>query len=83
MDEKVPELLDLTKRLLDQSVEIVDDSLPSVESVAAKKVRYSIFLRVQMSEVYCLRFFGPLPKPRLCTATVNSGHSLNQDCAIL
>ncbi len=50
MDEKVPELLDLTKKLLDQSMEIVDDSVPSIESVPAKEVRYSIFLRVQMSE---------------------------------
>ena len=50
MDAKVPELLDLTKSLLDQSVEIVDDSVPSIESVPAKEVRYSIFLRVQMSE---------------------------------
>ena len=50
MNEKVPELLDLTKRLLDQSVEIVDDSLPLTESIAAKEVQYSIFLRVQMSE---------------------------------
>lgn len=50
MDAKVPELLDLTKSLLDQSVEIVDDSVPSIESVPAEEVRYSIFLRVQMSE---------------------------------
>lgn len=50
MNEKVPELLDLTKKLLDQSMEIVNDSLPSIESVAAEEVRYSIFLRVQMSE---------------------------------
>ena len=50
MDEKVPELLDLTRKLLDQSMEIVKDSLPSIESVAAEEVRYSIFLRVQMSE---------------------------------
>ena len=50
MDAKVPELLDLTKKLLDQSVEIVNDSVPSIESVPAEKVRYSIFLRVQMSE---------------------------------
>ncbi len=51
MDEKVSELLDLTKKLLDQSMEIVNDSLPDTESVPAEKVRYSIFLRVQMSEV--------------------------------
>ncbi len=50
MNEKVLELLDLTKKLLDQSVEIVNDSLPDTESVPAKEVRYSIFLRVQMSE---------------------------------
>ena len=50
MDAKVPELLDLTKKLLDQSVEIVNDSVPSSECVPAEKVRYSIFLRVQMSE---------------------------------
>ena len=50
MNEKVPELLDLAKKLLDQSVEIVNDSLPSIESVPAEEVRYSIFLRVQMSE---------------------------------
>ena len=50
MDEKVTELLDLTRKLLDQAMEIVNDSLPSIESVAAEEVRYSIFLRVQMSE---------------------------------
>ena len=50
MDEKVPELLDLTKKLLDQSVEIVDDSVPLTESVAANEIRYTIFLIVQMSE---------------------------------
>ena len=50
MDAKVPELLDLTRKLLDQSIEIVNDSLPSIESVSAEEVRYSIFLRVQMSE---------------------------------
>ena len=50
MDAKVPELLNLTRRLLDQSTEIVNDSLSSIESVPVEKVRYSIFLRVQMSE---------------------------------
>lgn len=50
MNEKAPELLNLTKKLLDQSVEIVNDSLPSIESVPAEEIRYSIFLCVQMSE---------------------------------
>ena len=50
MNEKVPELLDLTRKLLDQSIKIVNDSLPSIESVPAEEVRYSMFLRVQMSE---------------------------------
>ncbi|MCE2402691.1 hypothetical protein J4G08_17640 [Candidatus Poribacteria bacterium] len=50
MDKKVPELLKLTKKLLDQSMEIVSDSLPDTESVPAEEVRYSIFLCVQMSE---------------------------------
>ena len=50
MNGKVSELLDLTKKLLDLSMEIVDDSLPLIEPVPAKEVRYSIFLRVQMSE---------------------------------
>ena len=50
MNEKAPELLDLTKKLLDQSVEIVNDSLPSVESVPMKEVLYSNFLRAQISE---------------------------------
>lgn len=54
MDAKVPELLDLTKKLLDQSMEIVKDSLPETESVPAEEVNYSIFLRVQMQEA--LRF---------------------------
>lgn len=51
MDAKVPELLDLTRKLLNQVMEIVNDSLPPIESVPAEEVRYSIFLRVQMSEV--------------------------------
>ncbi len=38
MDEKVAELLDLTRKLLDQAMEIVNDSLPSIESVAAEEV---------------------------------------------
>ena len=42
MDEKVPELLDLTGKLLDQSTEIINDSLPPVESVAAEEVRASM-----------------------------------------
>ena len=50
MNGKVLELLDLTKKLLDLSREIVDDSLPLIEPVPVKEVRYSIFLRVQMSE---------------------------------
>lgn len=50
MDKKVPELLDLTRKLLDQSMEIVNNSLPSSKSGPVEEVRYSIFLRVQMSE---------------------------------
>ena len=50
MNEKVPELLNLTKQLLDQSVKIVDNSVPLTESVAADEIRYTIFLLVQMSE---------------------------------
>ena len=50
MNEKVPELLDLTKKLLDQSVKIVNDSVPSVESVPMEEVLYSNFLRAQISE---------------------------------
>ena len=50
MNEKVSELLGLTRKLLDQSMELVNNSLPSIESVPAEDVRYSIFLRVQMSE---------------------------------
>ena len=49
MDEKIPELLDLTRKLLDQSMRIFNDSLID-NSVPAKEVRYSIFLRAQMSE---------------------------------
>ena len=51
MDAKVPELLNLTKKLLNQSLEIVNDSLPPIESVRAEEFQYSIFLRVQMNEV--------------------------------
>ena len=66
MNEKAPELLDLTKKLLDQSVEIVNDSVPSSECVPAEEVRYSIFLRVQISEA--LKFgYGAY-------------HSCNQGC---
>ncbi len=36
MDEKVPELLDLTQKLLDQSMKVVNDSLPPIESVAVE-----------------------------------------------
>ena len=50
MDEKVCELLNLTQKLLDQSVEIVNDSIRPTESVAAEEFQYSIFLRVHMSE---------------------------------
>lgn len=50
MDEKVSELLDLTKKLLDQAKEIVTENLPPSQSLDFKKARYSIFLRVQMSE---------------------------------
>ena len=50
MDKKVCELLKLTQKLLDQSIVIVDDSLSPIESIAAEQVRYSIFLRVHMSE---------------------------------
>ncbi|MDE0324072.1 MAG: DUF5677 domain-containing protein [Candidatus Poribacteria bacterium] len=50
MDTKVPELLDLTRKLLDQSVEIVNDSLQSVESVPMAEILYSNFLHAQISE---------------------------------
>ncbi len=49
MDAKVPELLDLTRKLLDQAADIFHDSLPSI-SVPVKEGLYSIFLCVQMSE---------------------------------
>ena len=49
MDEKVPELLKLTKRLLDQATVIVKASL-SQDPVGLKEVRYQIFLQVQLSE---------------------------------
>lgn len=50
MDANVPDLLDLTQKLLDQSVEIVNDSLPSVESVPMEEIPYSNFLCAQISE---------------------------------
>ena len=49
MDEKVPELLDLTKKLLDQATEIVKAPLVQ-DPVGLKEVLYQIFLRVQLSE---------------------------------
>lgn len=50
MNTKVPELLDLTRKLLNQSLEIVNDSLPSVESVPMEEIPYSNFLCAQISE---------------------------------
>lgn len=50
MDKKVCELLNLAQKLLDQSIVIVDDSLSPIESIAAEQFRYSIFLRVHISE---------------------------------
>ena len=38
MNEKVSELLGLTRKLLDQSMELVNNSLPSIESVPAEDV---------------------------------------------
>ena len=49
MDEKVPELLDLTRKLLDQAMDIVETRL-SHTSVERKEILYQIFLRVQLSE---------------------------------
>ena len=49
MDEKVPELLDLTRKLLDQAMDIVKIPL-SRTSVERKEILYQIFLRVQLSE---------------------------------
>ena len=49
MDKKVPELLNLTKKLLDQATEIVQYRQPQ-KPVAYKEVQYQIFLRVQLSE---------------------------------
>ena len=54
MDEKVPELLDLTKKLLDLARDIFKASLVPHESLERKEVQYSIFLRVEMQEA--LRF---------------------------
>lgn len=49
MDAKVPELLDLTRKLLDQAMDIVKTPL-SHTSVERKEILYQIFLRVQLSE---------------------------------
>lgn len=58
MDAKVPELLDLTKKLLDLARDILKASLVPHESLELKEVQYSIFLRVEMQEA--LRFgYGP------------------------
>lgn len=54
MNEKVPELLDLTKKLLDLARDIFKASLVPHESLERKEVQYSIFLRVEMQET--LRF---------------------------
>lgn len=54
MDEKVPELLDLTKKLLDLSKDIFEESLTPHESLERINALYSVFLRVQMQEA--LRF---------------------------
>ena len=47
MDEKVPELLDLTKQLLDQASEIVKSPL-SHTSTDLTEILYQNFLRVQL-----------------------------------
>lgn len=49
MDEKVTELLDLTKKLLDHASEIVKSPFPHT-SADLRKILYQIFLRVQLSE---------------------------------
>ncbi len=54
MDEKVSELLDLTKKLLDLSKDIFEESLTPHESLERMNALYSVFLRVQMQEA--LRF---------------------------
>ncbi|MDE0637272.1 MAG: DUF5677 domain-containing protein [Candidatus Poribacteria bacterium] len=54
MDEKVSELLDLTKKLLDLSKDIFGESLTPHESLERMNALYSVFLRVQMQEA--LRF---------------------------
>lgn len=47
MDEKVTELLDLTKKLLDQASEIVKSPLPHT-SADLREILYQILLRVQL-----------------------------------
>ena len=49
MDEKVPEMLDLKKKLLDQASEIVKYPL-SHTPTDLREIQYQIFLRVQLSE---------------------------------
>ena len=49
MDEKVSELLDLTRKLLDQAIDIVKTPL-SHTSTERKEILYQIFLQVQLSE---------------------------------
>lgn len=50
IDEKVPKLLDFTRKLLDQAVEIVNNSLPPIELVDVEEFYYFLYLRVQISE---------------------------------